>query len=164
MARTIGSISKDNGAAAARRLIEPSFVVQLRLKAGSPKYYVNLNPAAGVPVDRDEIFQLHTFFDHYRITRGKQHGQLAANSKYVFCRITTGALLLHPTYRHPVIAAGRPVLYAGEIYFDHGTLKWWSNGSGNYRPDAGHAAQAELPLDRFYTYQDVLKGRHKEKR
>jgi hypothetical protein len=60
-----------------------------------------------------------------------------------------------------VLAAGKPVLYAGEVHFDNGRLDWWSNGSGNYRPDPEHAEQAELPMERFYTYQDVLKGRHK---
>jgi len=140
------------------------FIVQAKFVSGQPKIYPNLNAAAAIPVDPAEIFRLHTFFDNYRITRGRQHGQLVANSKYIFCRMMTGELLLHPTYRHPAIAAGRPVLYAGEAYFDNGKLEWWSNGSGNYRPDAEHAEQAELPMDRFYTYQDVLKGRHKESR
>jgi hypothetical protein len=148
-------------------------IVQARFVSGQPplsqppgfqaKIYPNLNASAAIPVDRDEIFQLHSFFDNYRITRGRQHGQLVANSKYIFCRMTTGQMLLHPSYRHPAIAAGRPVLYAGEAYFDNGKLAWWSNGSGNYRPDAEHAAQAELPMDRFYTYQDVLRGKHKER-
>jgi len=139
-------------------------LVQPKVANGQPKFYPNLNASAAIPVDRGEIFQLHSFFDNYRITRGRQHGQLVANSKYIFCRMMTGELLLHPTYRHPAIAAGRPVLYAGEMYFDNGRLDWWSNGSGNYRPDAEHAEQADLPMDRFYTYQQVLKGQHKESR
>lgn len=140
---------------AARPLVQP------KVANGQPKFYPNLNASAAIPVDRDEIFQLRSFFDNYRITRGRQHGQLVANSKYIFCRMMTGELLLHPTYRHPAIAAGKPVLYAGEMYFDNGRLDWWSNGSGNYRPDAEHAGQADLPMDRFYTYQQVLKGQHK---
>jgi hypothetical protein len=141
----------------------PRCIVQAKFLQGQPKLYPNLNPSAAIPVDRNEVFRLHSFYDNYRITRGRQHGQLVANSKYIFCRMTTGELLMHPSYRHPAIAAGKPVLYAGEAYFDNGKLAWWSNGSGNYRPDAAHAGQAELPMDRFYTYQDVLKGRHKAK-
>jgi len=139
------------------------YVVQARFASGQPKIYPNLNASAAIPVERSEIFQLHSFFDNYRITRGKQHGQLVANSKYIFCRMMDGGMLLHPTYRHPAIASGKPVMYAGEVYFNNGKLEWWSNGSGNYRPDADHAAQAELPMDRFYTYEDVLRGRHKER-
>jgi hypothetical protein len=120
-----------------------------------------MNASAAIPIDRDEIFKLHSFYDNYRIQRGKSHGQLVANSKYIFVRALGGELLLHPTYRHPVLAAGKPVLYAGEAYFDNGRLAWWSNGSGNYRPDAEHAEQAGLPMERFFTYQDVLKGRHR---
>ena len=128
-----------------------------------PKFYPNLNASAAVPVDRSEIFKLHTFFDSYRLKREKTHGQLVANSKYVFVRTLNGELLLHPTLRHPVLANGKPVLYAGEMFFENGRLEWWSNGSGNYRPDAAHAAQAELPMRSFYTYDEVLKGRHKER-
>ncbi len=139
----------------------PPLLVQPRFVSGQPKIYPNLNASAAIPVNREEIFRLHSLFDNYRITRGLQHGQLVANAKYIFCRMMSGETLLHPSYRHPAIAAGKPVLYAGEAYFDHGKLQWWSNGSGNYRPDAAHAAQAELPMDRFYTYEEVLKGRHK---
>jgi hypothetical protein len=143
-------------------LIQPRFI-QGKFQSGQPKIYPNLNAAAAIPIDPEDVFRLHSFFDNYRITRGRQHGLLVANSKYIFCRMMSGELLMHPTYRHPAIAGGKPVLYAGEAYFDNGKLEWWSNGSGNYRPDAEHAAQAELPMDRFYTYQDILKGHHKEK-
>jgi hypothetical protein len=125
---------------------------------GQPRVYPNLNPSAAIPVERDQIFRLSSFFDNYRLFRGSERSQYVPNSKYVFVRTTDGATLLHPRYRHPAIAEGRPVLYAGEAQFDNGKLKWWSNGSGNYRPDPAHAAQAGLPLDQFYSYQDVLKG------
>ena len=127
------------------------------------KFYPNLNASAAVPVDRGEIFSLNQFYDQYRITRPKSHGQLVANAKYIFVRLTSGEKLLHHSYRHPAIAAGKPVLYAGEVHFDNGRLDWWSNGSGNYRPDPEHAEQADLPMDRFFTYQDILKGRHKSR-
>ncbi len=72
-------------------------------------------------------------------------------------------MLLHNRYRHPSIAEGRQVLYAGEAYFNNGRLEWWSNGSGHYQPDSEDAKQAALPLDHFYTYQQVIKGEHKRK-
>jgi hypothetical protein len=37
-------------------------------------------------------------------------------------------------------------------------LEWWSNASGHYRPDANHAVQAGLPLERFYTHEQVRAG------
>jgi len=129
---------------------------------GQLKYYPNLNPSAAVPVDRDEIFRLRPFNSHYRLGRGKDHGQYVPNMKYIFVRTSDGETLLHPRHRHPAIAAGKPVLYAGEAYFNNGTLEWWSNGSGNYRPDAAHAEQAELPMERFYSFDQILKGEHRQ--
>ena len=126
--------------------------------AGQTRFYPNLNPSAAIPVERDQIFRLNSFFDNYRLFRGKERAQYVPNSKFVFVRTAEGDTLLHPRYRHPAIAEGRPVLYAGEAQFDNGKLKWWSNGSGNYRPDPAHAAQAGLPLEQFYTYEQVLKG------
>lgn len=130
-----------------------------------PKFYPNLNPAAAaLKVDRKEIFRLEGSFDesYYRARRGTDHGALVPNSKYVFVRLTSGQVLMHPHYRHPVLAHGQPVLYAGEAYFNNGRLDWWSNGSGNYRPDPDHAAQANLPMERFFKYEEVLKGVHKQ--
>jgi hypothetical protein len=71
-----------------------------------------------------------------------------------------GYTLMHPNFRHPALAGGRGVHYAGEAHFDNGRLLWWSNGSGNYRPDAEHAEQAGLPMDRFYAWDQVMKGKH----
>lgn len=127
-----------------------------------PKLYPNLNPAAAIPVDRDQIFHLTSFFDQFRLRRSGQHGQYVPNSKYIFVRVGDGETLLHKTYRHPALAEGRPVHYAGEACFDNGRLQWWSNGSGNYRPDAAHAMQAGLPMDRFFTYEQIMKGVHQQ--
>jgi hypothetical protein len=127
---------------------------------GIPKIYPNLNPPAAIPVDRDQIFHLHSFSDNYRLMRGKEHGQYVPNARYVFVTMASGELLLHPRFRHPSLAGGKPVLYAGEARFNNGKLDWWSNGSGNYRPDAAHAVQAGLPMECFYTYDDILKGVH----
>lgn len=127
---------------------------------GSPRVYPNLNPAAAIPVERDQVFHLNSFYDNYRLFRGKERSQYVPNSRYVFVRTIEGETLLHPRFRHPALAQGRPVLYAGEAQFDNGKLLWWSNGSGNYRPDAAHAAQADLPMDQFFPYEDILKGVH----
>jgi hypothetical protein len=129
---------------------------------GIPKIYPNLNPAAAIPVDREQIFRLRSFADNYRMTRGSENGQYVPNARFVFVTMPQGETLLHPRYRHPALSEGKPVLYAGEASFNNGRLEWWSNGSGNYRPDANHAAQAGLPLDQFYSYDDILKGVHKQ--
>jgi len=126
-----------------------------------PRIYPNLNPAAAIPVDRRQIFRLKSFFDNFRLHRKGQHGHYVPNAKYVFVRMGSGETLLHSTYRHPVLAEGKPVIYAGEASFDNGRLSWWSNGSGNYRPDPDHAEQAGLPMDRFFPFEAVLKGLHK---
>ncbi len=125
-----------------------------------PRVYQNLNPSAAVPVDREQIFSLTSFAGNYRMMRGKERGQYVPNARFTFVKLTTGATLMHQRFRHPALAEGRPVLYAGEASFNNGKLEWWSNGSGNYRPDADHAAQAGLPMDNFYTHDAVMKGEH----
>jgi hypothetical protein len=130
--------------------------------SGQPKIYPNLNPAAAIPVDREQIFSLRNFADNYRMNRGKEHGQYVPNSRFIFVTMMSGETLLHQRFRHPALAEGKPVLYAGEAGFNNGKLEWWSNGSGNYRPDLDHAAQAGLPMDQFYPFEDILKGVHKQ--
>jgi len=129
---------------------------------GIPKIYPNLNPAAAIPVDREQIFHLHSFANNYRMNRGREHGQYVPNSRYVFVTMMNGETLLHPRFRHPAISEGKPVLYAGEASFNNGKLDWWSNGSGNYRPDPAHALQAGMPMDQFYPYEEILKGAYKQ--
>jgi hypothetical protein len=131
---------------------------------GQPRVYPNLNPSAAVPVDRDQIFSLNSFSEHYRMRRGKEHGQYVPNAKFTFVKLVSGETLMHQRFRHPVLAEGRPVLYAGEAHFNNGRLDWWSNGSGNYRPDPDHAAQAGLPMEQFFTHDQVLKGAHSNRR
>jgi hypothetical protein len=131
---------------------------------GQPKLYPNLNPAAAIPVDREQIFSLRSFADNYRMSRGKEHGHYVPNSRFVFVTMMSGETLMHQSYRHPAISAGKPVLYAGEAYFNNGRLQWWSNGSGNYRPDPDHAAQSGLPMKQFYPYEQILKGTHSQPR
>jgi hypothetical protein len=127
---------------------------------GQARVYPNLNPSAAVPVDREQIYSLSSFADNYRMRRGKEHGQYVPNAKFTFVKLTNGEMLMHQRFRHPVLAEGRPVLYAGEAHFNNGRLEWWSNGSGNYRPDADHASQAGLPTDQFFTHDQILKGVH----
>jgi hypothetical protein len=136
--------------------------MQAKIVGGHPKVYTNMNPSAAIPVEREEVFHLHDFFGNFRMQRGSERVAYVPNSKYIFVRTMGGEMLLHPRYRHPALAEGRPVLYAGEASFNNGQLEWWSNGSGNYRPDSEHAEQAELPMERFYTFEQILKGIHKQ--
>jgi hypothetical protein len=142
-------------------------VAQMKAAAGQPKFYPNLNPAAAaLKADPGEFMRLESAFDasNYRMRRGGDHGILVPNSKFIFVRTMDGETVMHQRYRHPVLAQGKPVLYAGEASFNNGKLDWWSNGSGNYRPDSDHAEQAALPMERFFTYEQVLKGANKQER
>ena len=138
--------------------LRPSRVVQ------AIKIYPNLHPGAVEPVNRDNIFRLNSFSNQYRLHQVNSHGVNVPNQQYNFVRTREGEMLLHARYRHPSIAQGKQVLYAGEIFFNNGQLEWWSNGSGHYQPDAEDAKQANLPLDQFFSYQQIIKGEHKRKR
>ena len=127
------------------------------------KFYPNLHPGAVERIEPCSLFRLENFTDQYRLRKAESHGVYVPNQLYNFVRTGDGATLLHNRYRHPSIAEGRQVLYAGEAFFNNGRLEWWSNGSGHYQPDADDAAQAALPLDNFYTYQQVIKGEHRRR-
>jgi len=128
------------------------------------KLYPNLHPGAIEPVDPNNIFRLRNFAGQYRLHRQHSHGVNVPNQQYNFVRTREGEMLLHNRYRHPSIAEGKQVLYAGEVFFNNGQLQWWSNGSGHYQPFADDAEQASLPMDHFYSFQQILKGEHKRKR
>jgi hypothetical protein len=121
------------------------------------KYYPNLHPGAVEPVDPGNVFRLNSFANQYRLHKVNSHG-------VNFVRTREGEMLLHSRYRHPSIAEGKQVLYAGEIFFNNGRLEWWSNGSGHYQPYAEDAVQANLPMDHFFSYQQIIKGEHKRKK
>jgi len=143
----------------------PSVVAQRRpapFTAADARLYPNMNPSAAVPVNREEIGTLQPFFNGYRLTRPDVRGQMLPNAKFVFVTEASGAIRMHPRFRHPVLAEGRPVRYAGEAEFRHGQLEWWSNASGNYRPDAGHAQQAGLPMERFVTFEESRSGQQRQ--
>lgn len=125
------------------------------------RVYLNLNPRANISVDRGQIATIESFFGRYRVRRANLPAQIPAHSKFIFVTDLQGRLIAHPQYRHPVLAEGKAVRYAGEVSFANGELEWWSNASGNYRPDANHAAQAGLPMEKFFTHEDIRLGRHK---
>ena len=128
------------------------------------KYYPNLHPGAVEPVDPSNVFRLNSFANQYRLQKVSSHSVNVPNQQYNFVRTREGDMLLHARYRHPSIAEGKQVLYAGEIFFNNGQLEWWSNGSGHYQPYAEDAEQANLPMDQFFSYQQIIKGEHKRKR
>lgn len=128
------------------------------------RLYPNLHPGAVESVDPENVFRLNSFANQYRLRKVNSHGVNVPNQQYNFVRTREGEMLLHARYRHPSIAEGKQVLYAGEIAFNNGQLEWWSNGSGHYQPDVEDAAQANLPMDQFYSYQQIIKGEHKRKK
>jgi len=128
------------------------------------KIYPNLHPGAIEPIDAGNVFRLNSFANQYRLHKVNSHGVNVPNQQYNFVRTREGQMLLHARYRHPSIAEGKQVLYAGEIFFNNGQLEWWSNGSGHYQPDAQDAEQANLPMDQFFSYQQIIKGEHKRKK
>lgn len=128
------------------------------------RLYPNLHPGAVEPVNPASVFRLNNFADQYRLHRVNSHSVNVPNQQYNFVRTREGDMLLHNRYRHPSIAEGKQVLYAGEVFFNNGKLEWWSNGSGHYQPGADDAGQASLPLDRFYSYQQIIKGEHTRKK
>lgn len=145
----------------ARRVV-PRTSVQ-RFKSAvvqATKFYPNLHPGAVEPIDESNIFRLNSFADQYRLHKVNSHGVNVPNQQYNFVRTGQGEMLLHSRYRHPSIAEGKQVLYAGEIFFNNGKLQWWSNGSGHYQPDKDSAEQANLPMDSFFSYQQIIKGEH----
>ena len=128
------------------------------------KYYPNLHPGAIESIDPGNVFRLNSFANQYRLHKVNSHSVNVPNQQYNFVRTREGEMLLHARYRHPSIAEGKQVLYAGEIFFNNGQLEWWSNGSGHYQPGSEDAEQANLPMDHFFSYQQIIKGEHKRKR
>ena len=150
----------------ARQLVQKKSTIQCfpaRVVQGF-KLYPNLHPGAIEPVDSNHVFRLSNFAGQYRLHRRHSHGVNVPNQQYNFVRTREGEMLLHNRYRHPSIAEGKQVLYAGEIFFNNGTLQWWSNGSGHYQPYVEDAGQANLPMDQFFSFQQIIKGEHKRKK
>jgi hypothetical protein len=132
-------------------------VLQARAAAGQLRLYPNLRPLARQPDTKEQIFTLQQWYGNYGMRGEGGRGHYVPNARYLFVRTTDGQTKMHPRLRHPTLAGGDPVMYAGEAYFESGALRWWSNGSGHYRPDPEHATQAGLPLTLFRTWDDVAR-------
>jgi hypothetical protein len=79
---------------------------------------------------------------------------------YNFVRVDpTGPIHLSKIDGHPALAEGQPVEYAGEMVFDDGRMRYWSNASGNYMPVSDLHDQAGLPEDKYLSYEEVLRGK-----
>lgn len=121
------------------------------------RLYPNLRPVGLDPSAREQAFSLHEWYGSYGMRGSGGRGLYVPNARYVFVRTQGGETLLHPRLRHPALAQGEPVRYAGEAYFESGALRWWSNASGHYRPDPQHAPQAGLPMALFRSWDDVVR-------
>ena len=74
-----------------------------------------------------------------------------------FIRVAKTRSLFGMAAGHGTLSDEHPVLFAGEIEIrGDGELIRWNNVSGTYRFPQQHAAQAELPLDRFWGLVDDL--------
>ena len=156
-----------NGTSHSHKAITGSAITRQTFKSAvvqTAKIYPNLHPGAIEPVNQGSIFRLNSFAGQYRLHRLHSHSVNVPNQQYNFVRTREGEMLLHNRYRHPSIAEGKHVLYAGEIFFNNGKLQWWSNGSGHYQPNVDDAEQANLPLDHFFSYQQIIKGEHMRKK
>lgn len=76
------------------------------------------------------------------------------NSRFYVCK----ANLRADDIGHIELAQGQPVDYAGEVQFSgrkkRGSLCYWNNESGHYKPPASAAGQALLPIELFKARQD----------
>jgi len=54
---------------------------------------------------------------------------------------------------HVALSGGRPVQWAGDVTFSGGRITQWSNASGHFRPHAGFAKNAGLPMETFRPVQ-----------
>jgi hypothetical protein len=122
-----------------------------------PRLYPNLRPVGLAPLEKEAVFTLHEWHGSFGMRSSGGRGLYVPNSLYIFVRTQGGETLMHPRLRHAALARGEPVRYAGEAYFESGALRWWSNASGHYRPDAGHAPQAGLPMALFRSWDDVVR-------
>lgn len=85
----------------------------------------------------------------------EREGELPKEGLYTFVRMESGEMRVwkskdEKTTNHYMVAEGKSVLFAGEIYFNaQGDVVAFNNQSGCYRPPAELAHQAGLPLDCF---------------
>jgi hypothetical protein len=109
----------------------------------------------------DELVALHD--GQFQLETADRGLRIKPNGTYNFVRVhgTTrndAHTFVSNKASHAKLAGGRPVLYAGTIRFDNGSLDWWSNYSGTYQPIAAFRQQAQLPGDRFVPWQRLQMG------
>ena len=78
-------------------------------------------------------------------SQDESHGVYVPNQLYNFVRTSEGEMLLHNRYRHPSIAEGRQVLYAGEVRFNNGKLEWVVERLGPLPARLGRRAAGRAP-------------------
>ena len=91
----------------------------------------------------------------------KNGREWSATGVYIFVRMSGRFYVCKANLRtdgvgHIELSQGRPVEYAGEVWFagrkKRGTLRSWNNASGHYQPSANAAAEAKLPTELFLAH------------
>ena len=96
----------------------------------------------------------------YWLREEETHLPIRPNGLYNFVKVEmTGPVHLSKIDGHPALADGQPVEYAGEVVFDDGRMRFWSNASGNYMPVVNLHDQAGLPEGKFLSHDEVLRGK-----
>ena len=99
----------------------------------------------------------------YLLQQGSTTRYIVPNMKYSFVTMPEGTVYLHNRFRHPPLADGKAVIYAGEACFHNGQLQSWSNASGHYRPDddakqAGFPRRSSIPTRTSSRASDKIYG------
>lgn len=100
---------------------------------------------------------------HFQLRSPERNVLTSPSGVYNFVRVQGAtrnqtSTVLSSRAPHAALAAGRPVLYAGTAAFESGELRWWSNYSGTYQPQAEFNRQAALPGDKFVPWQKLQLG------
>lgn len=62
---------------------------------------------------------------------------------------------------HSSLSGGKPTLFAGEILFEEGKIKFWTNGSGHYKPHAEHRFSNLTDLTKRLLPEDCFRDHDK---
>lgn len=122
-----------------------------------------LNPDLQPPASQSQIFELqrqHREHYYFRPTTASMDAVPSAEGAFLFVILATDPLHIYcgaPTgsfvaknarfeiVGHTSLSYREDVLYAGEIFLEHGRLLSWSNGSGHYTPPAFIRSKNILP-------------------
>ncbi|SMH63005.1 hypothetical protein [Azospirillum agricola] len=109
----------------------------------------------------DELVRMQG--DQFLLSTAERNLRVKPDGTYNFVRVqgntrNEARTFVSANSGHAGLAAGRPVLYAGTVRFDSGSLDWWSNYSGTYQPMAAFRQQAHLPDERFVPWQKLQMG------